>query len=76
MFDTEDGMSSQDKNQMGGKVLAVLERYKALLEHDYYSTGYMLYMDVNKYEQAKVNLLYIYVNYHVIFLQYIILKII
>ena len=38
VFNTEDGIPSQDKNRLGGKILAVCERYKPLLEHDYYRT--------------------------------------
>ena len=73
---TEDGIPSQDKNRLRGKILAVWERYKPLLEHDYYRAGYMLSVDAKKYAHAKVSVLYIYVNYHVIFLIFIILKII
>ena len=36
----------------------------------------MLYVNTNTYAHAKVGVLYIYVNYHVIFLQFIIIKII
>ena len=38
--------------------------------------GYILSVDANTYEDTRVSLLYIYVNYHVIFLQFIILEII
>ena len=74
MSDTEDGIPSQDKNRLGGKILAVWERYKPLLEYEYYSPGYMLSVDAKTYAHAKVSVLNIYVNYHVIFLQFIILK--
>ena len=74
MFDTEDGVPSQDNNQLGGKILAVWKSYKPLLEHDYSRAGYMLSMDANMYEHSKVSVLYEYVNYHAIFLQFIILK--
>ena len=74
--DTEDGIPSQDNNWLGGKILAVWERYKPLLEHDYSRAGYMLSVDAKTYVHAKLSVLYIYVNYHVIFLQFIILKII
>ena len=37
--DTEDGIPSQDKNRLGGKILAVWERYKPLLENDYSRAG-------------------------------------
>ena len=76
MFNTEDGITSQYKNQLGGKILAVLERYKPLLEHDYSSTGYMLSVDAKTYAHTNISVLYIYVNNHVIFLQFIIIKII
>ena len=76
MSNTEDGIPSQDKNQLGGKILALWERYKPLLEHDYYRAGYMLSVYDKTYANAKVSVLYIYVNYHVIFLQFIIIKII
>ena len=65
--DNEDGITSQDKNQLGGKILAVWERYKPLLEHDYLRAGYMLYVDAKTYAHEKVSVLYIYVTYHVIF---------
>ena len=45
---TEDGITYQDKNRLGGKILAVWERYKSLLEHDYSSAGYMLSVDAKK----------------------------
>ena len=70
---TEDGIPSQDKNQLGGKILDVWERYKPLLEHDYSRKRHMMYVDTNTYAHAKVSVLYIYVNYHVIFLQLIII---
>ena len=35
MSNTEDVIPSQDKNQLGGKILALWERYKPILEHDY-----------------------------------------
>ena len=54
--------------------MAVWERYKPLLENDYSSSGYILSINAKKYAHAKVIVLYIYVNYHVIFLQFIILK--
>ena len=76
MSDTEDGIISQDNNQLGGKILTVWERYNPLLEHDYYSSGYMLSVDAKTYAHAKVSVLYIYVNYHVMFLKKFILKII
>ena len=69
MSNTEDGIPSQDKNQLGGKILAVWERYKPLLEYDYSRAGYMMSVDAKTYAHAKVSVLYIYVNYHVIFLQ-------
>ena len=71
---TEYGITSQDKNRFGGKILAVWERYTPLLDHDYYREGYMLSVDAKTYYRAKVSVLYIYVNYHVIFLQFFILK--
>ena len=49
---------------------------KPLLEHDYSRIGYMLSVDTKTYAHAKVSVLYIYVNYHVIFLQFTIIKII
>ena len=70
----KDGIPSQDNNRLGGKTLAVWERYKPLLEHDYSRAGYMLYVDAKIYAHAKVSVLYIYVNYNVILLQCIILK--
>ena len=74
MSDTDDGIPYQDKNQLGGKILAVWERYMPLLEHDYSRSGYILYLDSNIYSHAKVGVFYICVNYHVIFLKFIILK--
>ena len=68
MSDTKDGIPSQDNNRLGGKILAVRERY--------IPKGYMLSMDDKEYAHTKVSVLYIYVNYNVIFLQFIILKII
>ena len=76
MSNTEDGIPSQDKKIMGGKILVMRERYKPILEHDYSRSGYMISMDAKTYAHAKVSVLYIYVNYHVIFLQFIIIKII
>ena len=73
---TEDGIPSQYKKRLGGKILAVWERYNPLLEHYYSRAGNMLYVDAKAYAHVKINVLYIYVNYHVIFLQFIILKII
>ena len=66
MSDTEDGNPSQENNRLGGKILAVWERYKPLLEHDYSKSGSRLYVNTNTYDHAKVSVLYIYVNYHVI----------
>ena len=63
-----------DKNRLGGKILAVWERYNPLLEHDYYREGYMLSVDAKTYAHSKVSVLYLYFNYHVIFLQFFILK--
>ena len=74
MSDTEDGIPYQDKNRLGGKILAVWERYKPLLEHYYSRSGYMLSVDAEAYAHIEVSVLFIYVNYHVIFLQFIILK--
>ena len=37
--DTEYGIPSQDKNQLGSKILSVWERYKPLLEQNYYRVG-------------------------------------
>ena len=48
MSNTEDGIPPQDKNRLGGKILAVWERYKPLLEHDYSRSGYMLSVDAKK----------------------------
>ena len=70
---TEDGIPSQDKERLGGKILDVWERYETLLDHDYSRAGYMLSVDAKTYAHAKVSDLYICVNYHVIFLQFIIL---
>ena len=75
MSDNEDGIPYQDKNRLVGNILTVWERYKPLLEHDCFRSGYMLSVDANTYAHAKVSVLYIYVNYHVIFLQFVILKI-
>ena len=74
MYDTEDVIPSQDNNQLGVKILAAWERYKPLLEHDYFREGYMLSVNAKIYENEKVSVLYIYVNYHVILLQFIIIK--
>ena len=76
VYSTEDGIPSQDKNQLGGKILAVWERYKPLLDHDYSRSGYMLSVDAKTYAHARLSVFYIYDNYHVIFLKCIILKII
>ena len=54
--------------------MAVWERYKPLLENDYSRADYMMYVDAKTYANSKVSVLYIYVNYYVIFLQFIILK--
>ena len=74
MSNTEDGIPPQDKKQLGGKILAVWKRYKPILEHDYSRAGYMLSVDSKTYAHAKVIVLYIYVNYHIILLQFIIIK--
>ena len=76
MFNTEDGIPFQDNNQLGVKILAMWERYKPLPENDYSRAGYIMYLDANTYAHAKLSVLYIYVNYHVVFLTFIILKII
>ena len=70
--DTEDGISYQDNNRLVGKILDVWDRYKPLLEHYYSRSGYMLSVDAKTYSHAKVIVLYIYANYHVIFLLFII----
>ena len=75
MSDNEDGIPSQDNNRLVGKILTVWERYKPILEHDCFRSGYMLYVDANTHVHEKVIILYIYVNYHVIFLQFVIIKI-
>ena len=54
--------------------MAVWERYKPLLENDYSRSGYLMSVDANTYSYMKVSVLHIYVNYHVTFLQFIILK--
>ena len=74
MSDTENEIPYGDNNQMGGKLLAGWERYKPLLEHDYYRAGYILSLDTTKNAHAKVSVLYIYVNYNVILLYSIIIK--
>ena len=71
---TKDGIPSQDNNRLGGKILSVWERYNTLLKNDYSRTGYMLFVDDKKYAHVNVSVFYIYVNNHVIFLQFIILK--
>ena len=73
---TEDGIPPQYKNLLGGKILYVWERYKPLLEHDYSRLRYMMSVDDKTYSYAKVSVLYIYINYNVIFLLFIIIKII
>ena len=73
---TEDGIPYQYKNRLGGKILALWESYKPLLEHDYSRVGYILYVYSKTYAYVKVIFSYIYVNYHAVFLQFIILKII
>ena len=45
---TEDVITYQDKNQLGGKILAVWERYKPLLDNDYSRAVYMLSVDSKK----------------------------
>ena len=74
MSNTEDGIPSQDKKILGGKILVMWERYKPILERDCSRSGYMLSMDAKTYAHTKVSDLYIYVNYHVIFLQFIVIK--
>ena len=74
MSNTEDGIPSQDNNRLGGKILDVWDRYKPLLEYYYSRVGYMLSAYAKTYAHAKVSVLYIYVNYHFIFLLFIILK--
>ena len=69
MYNTEDVIPSQDKNRLGGKILSVWDRYKPLLEHDCSRAVYMISVDAKTYAHAKVSVLYIYVNYHVIFLK-------
>ena len=76
LSNTEDSIPYQDNRLWGSKILAVWERYKTLLYHDYSSTGYMLSVDAKTYAHTKVSFLYIYVNYHIILLQFIIIKII
>ena len=71
---TEDGITYQDKNRLGGKILAVWERYKPILEHEYSREVYILSMDPKTYSHAKVSILYIYVNDNVTFLKFIIHK--
>ena len=70
MSNTVDGIPSPDNNLLGGKILAVWERHTPLLEHDYSRSGYMLSVYAKTYANAheKVSVLYIYVNYNVIFL--------
>ena len=70
----EDGITYQYNKRLGGKILAVWERYKPLLNHDYSRSVYILSVDVKKHAHAKLSILYIYVNYHVTLLQFIILK--
>ena len=74
MSDTEDGIPSQDKNRLGDIILDVWEMYKPLLEHDYSRARYMLSVHVKTYAYAKISILYIYLNHHVIFLLFIIFK--
>ena len=76
MSNAEDGIPSQDKNQLGGKILALWESYKPLLEHNFSIAGYMLSVYAKTYSHVQLSVLYIYVKYHFIFLQFIILKII
>ena len=45
--------------------MAVWDRYKPLLEHDYSRSVYMLSVDAKTYAHSKVSVLYIYVNYHI-----------
>ena len=71
---TEDSISSQDKNGIGGKILALWERYKPLLDNDCSRVGYILFVDAKTYAPAKISVLYIYVNYHVILLHLSIFK--
>ena len=49
MSDTDDGIPPQDNNRLGGKILAVWERYKPLLENDYSRAGYMMSVDAKTY---------------------------
>ena len=69
-----DGIPYQDNSRLGCKILAVWERYKALLDHGYYREVCMMSVYAKTYAHSKVTVLYIYVNYHVIFLQFIIIK--
>ena len=71
---TEDRIPPQDNNRLGEGIFSVLDSYKPLLENHYSRAGYILYVDAKKYAHAKVIILYIYVNYHIIFLQFIFLK--
>ena len=66
--DAEDVIPYQDKNLLGGKILAMWDIFKPLLENDYSRAGYMMSMDDKTYEHTKVSTFYIYVNYHVILL--------
>ena len=74
MSNNDDGIPYRDKNRLGKKILAVWDRYKPLLDHGYSRAGYMLSVDAKTYAHTKVSVLYIYVNYHVILLQFIIIK--
>ena len=74
LSNTQDGIPSQEKNRLGGKILAVWERYKPLLEHYYSRAGYMMSMDTKTYAHEKVGVLYIYLNDQFMFLEIIILK--
>ena len=58
----------------GGDIGCVGEVYNPLLENDYSRAGKMLYVDTKTYALANVSVLYIYVNYNVIFIQFILLK--
>ena len=56
---TDDFIPSQDNNRLGGKILAMWERCKPLLQHDYSRTGYMLSVDAkNMHMQRLVSCIY------------------
>ena len=54
MSNTEDVIPSQDKKLLEGKILALWERYKPILEHDYSRSRYILSVYAKTYAHTKI----------------------